>query len=100
MKKGEIGERTTSIVLALFVLLSLLHFIGCATQPNPEGFNPPGFFLALLHGLIAPFALIGSLFMDIRIYAFPNSGFFYDLGYLLGISVWAGGTSTVIQSRD
>jgi hypothetical protein len=55
--------------------------------------DPPGFWLALVHGIVAPFALIGSLFMDVRIYAFPNSGFLYDLGYLLGLSAWGGGAS-------
>lgn len=29
--------------------------------------------------------------MDIRINAFPNSGFFYDLGYLLGAAMFLGG---------
>jgi hypothetical protein len=46
----------------------------CATQPSPQDFNPPGFWLGLLHGAIAPFALIGSLFTDVRIYAFLTAG--------------------------
>jgi hypothetical protein len=51
--------------------------------------DPPGFFSALVHGLTAPVALLVSLFSDARIYAYPNSGFSYDLGYLVGILSWA-----------
>jgi hypothetical protein len=39
------------------------------------------------------FSLVGSLFMEIRIYAFPNSGFFYDLGYLVGAAAFLGGSA-------
>ena len=70
--------------------------LGCATQPAVPGFlsgDPPGFAMALLHGLIAPFALVGSVFAEVRIYAFPNSGLFYDLGFFLGLSAWGGGTT-------
>ncbi len=61
--------------------------------------DPPGFLLALVHGVTAPFALIGSFFTDIRIYAFPNSGVFRDLGFLLGLSV-GGGVATQSLSRE
>ena len=80
------------LVLAL-VLLLLAVLASCASQPLADAYDPPGFILAIFHGAVAPFALIGSLFTDIRIYAFPNSGFFYDLGYLgglgLGLLLWA-----------
>lgn len=55
-------------------------------QPIPRAYNPPGFFSGILHGILAPFALLGSIFMDIRIYAFPNSGWWYDLGFIIGIT--------------
>ena len=89
-KSGQVGCFLI-VVLVVFVL-------GCATQPSiPKLFagDPPGFFMALVHGLIAPFALAGSIFWDFRIYAFPNSGFSYDLGFLVGLSVWGGGTAYV-----
>jgi hypothetical protein len=63
-------------------LLSCLPIAACATQPSPGA--APGFFMGMLHGLFAPFSLVGSLFWDVRIYAFPNSGFGYDLGFVLG----------------
>lgn len=78
-------------VLALAILV-FLGLSGCAHQPVGT-FTPgaPGFWLGLLHGLIAPISLIGSFFADHRIYAFPNSGVLYDLGFLLGLSAWGGG---------
>ncbi len=92
------GERRQVGSLVVLVLASLV--LGCATQPSVPGFlsgDPPGFAMALLHGLIAPFALVGSVFAEVRIYAFPNSGLFYDLGFLLGLSAWGGGTTYAVR---
>jgi hypothetical protein len=66
----------------------------CATQPVMRSFNPPGFFMGLFHGAISPLALIGSIFADTKIYAFPNTGWFYDFGFMLGLCIWAGGGAT------
>ena len=63
----------------------------CAHQP---GVGPmmkaPGFWPGLLHGVIAPFSFVGSLFTDVRMYAWPNDGVWYDFGFLLGLGVWGG----------
>jgi len=83
----------------VFVCLGVFGLVlaACATQPSPEAFNPPGFWSGLLHGATAPFALVGSLFKDIRIYAFPNSGWWYDLGFVLGIgATWGGGAAYAV----
>lgn len=67
---------------------TLLLLSACASQPIPEAYNPPGFFSGLWHGLIVPFALIGHIFDDsVRIYAFPNSGGWYDIGFVIGILI-------------
>ena len=73
------------------LLLGMVVLGGCANQPLPGAYNPPGFFSGLLHGFMIVFSLVGSIFMDIRIYAFPNSGFFYDLGFLIGAATFLGG---------
>jgi len=81
----------TSIFIFLFCAFALLLISSCAHQPEPMAYDPPGFFSGLLHGFLILFSLIGSVFTDIRIYAFPNSGGWYDFGYLLGASMFLGG---------
>jgi hypothetical protein len=74
-------------VCAAAVLLA-----SCATQPRPDvAPSPPGFLWGLLHGFLILFSFIASLFTDYRIYAFPNSGGWYDFGYLLGAMMFLGG---------
>jgi hypothetical protein len=77
--------------LFLAVCAGVLLLESCATQPTPAAFGPPGFFSGLLHGFLILFSFIASLFTDFRIYAFPNSGGWYDFGYLLGAMTFLGG---------
>jgi hypothetical protein len=83
--------RAGSIIL--FATATALAFVlaSCATQPHPGAYDPPGFFSGLLHGFLIFFSFVGSLFTDIRIYSFPNSGGWYDFGYLIGASMFLGG---------
>jgi hypothetical protein len=37
--------------------------------------------MGLLHGFLMMFSFIGSLFTDVRIDAFPNSGGWYDFAF-------------------
>jgi hypothetical protein len=48
--------------------------------------------MGLWHGFIIFFSLIGSIFTDIRVYAFPNSGGWYDFGFVLGAAAFLGGS--------
>jgi hypothetical protein len=77
-----------------FVSISvlILLMVACtATQPTATG-GTPGFWFGLWHGFIAPITFIISLFPnDLRIYAFPNAGLWYDFGFMLGISGFSGG---------
>ena len=79
--------------MALFIVVcaAALLLQSCATQPIPTGAAPPGFLWGLLHGFLILFSFIASLFTDFRIYAFPNSGGWYDFGYLLGAMGFLGG---------
>jgi hypothetical protein len=76
---------------ALLAVLSALAVASCAHQPLPDSYNPPGFFMGLVHGFLILFSFIGSLFTDVRVYAFPNSGRWYDFGYLIGAAIFLGG---------
>jgi len=55
----------------------------CAAQPpaNPEA---AGFFAGLFHGLIALGAIVVELVYPLRIYAYPNTGWTYDAGFVAG----------------
>jgi hypothetical protein len=82
------------------MLVLLVTASACAHQPRPMLPDPPGFFLGLLHGFLMLFSLIGSIFTDVRIYAFPNSGFGYDLGFLIGASSFLGGGARGVCRRS
>jgi hypothetical protein len=84
---------------SLFLVTAVLILAGCARQPMPLADGLPGFWYGLLHGLISPLSLIGSIFMDIRIYAAPNGGGWYDFGFMLGCSAVLGGGGTGFRIR-
>ncbi|KOH43808.1 hypothetical protein [Sunxiuqinia dokdonensis] len=78
--------------LLIFLLAAATLFTACATQSVGNVTDPPGFLHGLLHGFIILFSFIASLFTDYEIYAFPNSGFWYNLGFLFGTMLfWGGG---------
>jgi hypothetical protein len=87
--------------LGLLALLALGLLAACATQPAavapPAG--PPGLLLGLVHGFISPFALIAELFTHVRVYAYPNSGGWYDLGFVIGAAAIFGGGGVQIRFR-
>ena len=77
--------------IKIFILLYSFYLLGCANQPINHYYDPPGFFLGFFHGCTILFSLIGSFFVDVRIYAFPNDGVLYDLGYFFGIITYGAG---------
>lgn len=91
------------VLLATTLLLS-----GCASHYQPDAiYSPYGFFSGIWHGFIFPFSLAANIiswvlslfdihmFEDIQIIGRPNTGFFYYLGFILGLSSGSGGVSTV-----
>jgi len=91
MTLSRLSRRRRALAFAA-VCIGALIVQSCATQPPPAVIvNPPGFLWGLLHGFLIFFSFIASLFTDYRIYAFPNSGGWYDFGYLLGASAFLGG---------
>lgn len=74
------------------LLLTLLISASCASQPYSAP-DAPGFFMGILHGVISPLTLILSFFSEIRMYSFPNTGVWYDLGFYIGIAILGGGSA-------
>ena len=72
---------------------------GCTAGPNDLTDTPDkegkvaGFWKGLWHGFIVLFAFVASLFTDsVRIYEVHNSGTWYNLGFLIGMMVFFGGS--------
>ncbi|MCF7912031.1 MAG: hypothetical protein K9M99_05855 [Candidatus Cloacimonetes bacterium] len=80
----------------ILILLLVLFIFSCTAGPNEfttQKGNNAGFFMGLWHGLISIITLIISLFTDnVSIYEVHNTGFLYDLGFLLGAGALTGGT--------
>jgi len=91
-------KHTVLIVISIFLVLAL---VSCAAGPNemkktagPNG-KVAGFWLGLWHGFIALFTFIISLFTDkVGVYEAHNSGGWYNLGFIIGVSVFFGGSGS------
>lgn len=66
-----------------FTPLVTVLLTSCASQPTDNGLGP-GFFGGIWHGFVALPSILIGLFTSIRIYNFPNSGYWYDVGFVLG----------------
>lgn len=101
--KPKIEKKRRSFALPLATIIpltfALLLISGCATQQAGAVENPPGFFHGLLHGFLILFSFIGSLFTDYEIYAFPNTGGWYNFGFLLGAMAFLGGGGSSAKRR-
>lgn len=95
----KLNDFSQSLHIIVIVLGSTV-LSGCAHQPTPSDFNdPPSFFMGIIHGFLILFSLIGGFFNDdIRVYAFPNSGWWYDLGYVIGVVLFVEEATKKTQS--
>ncbi|WP_079576485.1 hypothetical protein [Krasilnikoviella flava] len=102
--RGRRARRVATAVLAVGVLVVLA---ACAAGPNPGvdtsalgGQGPYGFWWGLWQGMILPVTFIVSLFTDsVSIYEVHNTGNWYDVGYVLGISLVFGGPLGARRAR-
>lgn len=69
---------------------------GCASHPiaSQSGSEAMSLVMGLIHGFCVVFSVIGSYFTDTRIYAFPNPGGWYDIGFVPGAAMFLGGSGT------
>ena len=98
---GYSGNRTlTNVVIVLLLLLILTSCAEVASVDECLYDRPQGFWWGLLHGFIAPFAFIVSLFKDsVAVYAVNNNGGWYDFGFLLGAATIFGGGTKASKKR-
>ncbi len=86
--------KATKMVVILALLVVLLA--GCAPGPNElvgtSTAKSAGFWLGLWQGVIAPVTFVISLFdKGVQMYEVHNTGSWYNLGFLLGMSIVLGG---------
>ena len=78
----------------LFAALAVVLLVAACAESNPlmdSVSNPPAFFTGLWHGFIAWIAVIMKIFdSSTAVYAVVNTGAWYDIGFLLGVSLWIG----------
>ena len=64
--------------------------------PDEHG-SPAGFWLGLWHGIISPVIIVLSFFHNtVQMYEVHNDGNLYNLGFFLGIFLWAAVTGLLI----
>jgi len=88
-------------ILLLCVMLIAVLFMatGCVPRVGGEMLeNPAGFFMGIWHGLIVWITFLMGLFTggEFTIYEAYNTGWLYNLGFLIGIGSSVGGTSVGI----
>ena len=77
-------------IFGIIIFLVLINLTSCASSGADA--TPSGFISGFIHGFVIIFALIGKLFgMDVGLYAQNNTGFFYWLGFIIGIGGFGGG---------
>ncbi len=79
--------------LAVWVLLMLIMG-SCAPGGQQFDAAPAGFLMGLWHGFISLFSFVIGLFNDqVAVYEVSNTGGWYNFGFILGISIFYGGSS-------
>jgi hypothetical protein len=95
-QKGGIMKKLIPPIVV--VLIASLLVAGCAPTAvtptsTPGTTGVAGFWKGLWHGFIVLFTFVISLFKDsVGIYETQNSGNLYNLGFLLGVMIFFGGS--------
>ena len=95
-RDGQRGRTVRTVLVVLVTALVAVAAAGCAAGTNPQldtGQDPAGFWLGLWHGFITPVTFVVSLFRDdVNVYEVANNGNWYDVGFVLGLSmIFSGG---------
>ncbi len=86
--------KNTKINNWLLIGFIIIIFTSCAPGNAEFSTDPAGFWMGLWHGFISFFTFIISLFSDnVGIYEINNNGGWYNFGFILGVSIFFGGSS-------
>ena len=86
-------KKTFTFTALLFIAL-IFVFTSCAPGNEKYMADPAGFWTGIWHGFITLVTFIISLFNDsVYIYEVNNSGWAYNLGFIIGIMIFYGGSS-------
>ena len=93
--------RLPTVLVCTAVSLSVT---ACASQPHFPPYMTsalvdrlPAVAIGFGHGFVAPLAVVMSLVGEVRIYSWPNGGWPYDFGFVLGFLSIAGIVSYLIR---
>lgn len=78
------------------LLIGIIILVLTSCAPGNEKFvsEVAGFWMGLWHGFISLVTFIISLFNEnVNIYEVNNNGGWYNFGFILGVSIFFGGTS-------
>ena len=79
------------------VIYIIVNHIGMPTRSTSSD-NPAGFLLGLWQGAIIFLSFVASWFdNNIVLYEAKNDGFWYNLGYFLGVIIAIGGSASSSQ---
>ncbi len=94
----KMASRVSRVLALAGLALGVAVLAGCAPGPNELVHSPgsagtvAGFWLGLWNGMIAPITFVLSLFYHtVQMYEVHNNGAWYNLGFLLGMSISMGG---------
>lgn len=78
-------KKYISVLFLTFVFIAPYKANAFVQLWQYSAYEPAGFFSGVWHGLLAPWSLIARWFIDdVVMYAIPNTGWFYDFGFLVG----------------
>ena len=73
-------------------MINKLAVAGPNSRYELAGARLAGFWAGFWHGIVAPITFIVGLFQPgVRMYEVKNTGWQYDLGFLLGVTAMLGG---------
>ena len=88
----------TKPLRTVVLIVAATLFVACLPSENPlasqalNGERPAGFLLGLWHGAIVWISFVVSLFdPSVSVYEVHNSGWPYNLGFVLGAATFHGG---------